>query len=48
MKGIEEIALNYELTQHARDMLEERQITVEWMDQALANPELTERSATDS
>jgi uncharacterized DUF497 family protein len=38
--------LNYELTQHARDVLEERRIAVEWMDQVLANPELTERDAT--
>ena len=38
--------MSYELTQHARDVLEERQIAVEWMDQVLANPELTERDAT--
>jgi uncharacterized DUF497 family protein len=39
--------LNYELTQHARDILEERQIGLEWLDKALANPELIERDATD-
>ena len=40
--------MNYELTQHARDVMEERQIAVEWMDQAMATPELSERDATDT
>ena len=39
--------MNYELTQHARDVLEEREISIEWLDRALANPELIERDATD-
>jgi uncharacterized DUF497 family protein len=38
--------LSYELTKHARDVLEEREIAVEWMEQVLTNPELVERSTT--
>jgi uncharacterized DUF497 family protein len=38
--------LNYELTKHARDVLEEREIAVDWMERVLANPALIERSAT--
>ncbi len=38
--------MNYELTKHAHDVLEEREITVEWMERVLANPALIERSAT--
>ena len=40
--------MNYELTQHARDVIEERQIAVEWLERALANPTLTERSKIDT
>ena len=40
--------MSYELTQHARDVLQEREISLEWLDKALANPELSERDATDS
>ncbi len=39
--------MNYELTQHARDVLEERQIAMEWMERVLANPALVEPGATD-
>ena len=39
--------MNYELTQHARDVLEEREISIEWLEKALASPELIEQ-ATDS
>jgi len=39
--------LKYELTQHARDVLEERQIDPAWMEQALSNPELIEPSANE-
>jgi len=31
--------MNYELTQHARKVLEERGIQVEWMERTLSNPE---------
>ncbi len=40
--------MNYELTQHARDVLQERHIPVEWMERVIAKPELVEPSATDS
>jgi len=40
--------LNYELTQHARDVLEEREIAMEWMERVLANPALVEPGATDT
>jgi uncharacterized protein YuzE len=33
-----EYAMNYELTQHARDALQERQIPVEWMERVIAKP----------
>ncbi len=39
--------LDYELTQHARDVLEERGILIQWVEQALANPALIEPSATE-
>lgn len=39
--------MKYELTQHARDVLEERQIDLAWMEQALSNPELIEPSANE-
>ena len=32
--------MNYELTKHAREALEERGIPVEWMERALSAPEL--------
>ena len=32
-------AMNYELTQHARKVLEERGIAVDWMERTLAEPE---------
>ena len=31
--------MNYELTLHARKVLEERAIAIEWMERALATPE---------
>ena len=40
--------MSYELTQHARDVLQERKIPVEWMERVLANPALVEPSATDA
>ena len=40
--------MNYELTQHARDALEERHIPLEWMERVFARPALTEPSATDA
>lgn len=39
--------VNYELTQHARDVLEERRISVVWMERVLENPALTQPSLTD-
>ena len=39
--------MNYELTQHARDVLEERRISVAWMELVLANPGLIQPSLTD-
>ncbi len=40
--------MNYELTQHARDVLQERKIPVEWMERVLTRPALVEPSATDT
>ena len=40
--------MKYELTQHARDMLAERQILTEWMERVLANPARVEPSVTDA
>lgn len=39
--------MNYEVTQHARDVLEERRISVAWMERVLANPVLIQPSLTD-
>ena len=39
--------MNYELTQHAREVLSERQIPVEWMERVIAKPTLVEPNATD-
>jgi hypothetical protein len=39
--------MNYQLTQHARTVVAERNIPVEWMERALRSPALTEPSATD-
>jgi hypothetical protein len=39
--------MGYELTRHARDVLEERQIPHEWMERAIEKPELIEPSDTD-
>ncbi len=39
--------MNYELTQHARTVVAERNIPVEWMERALTRPALTEPSAAD-
>ena len=33
--------MNYELTEHARKVLEERKIPVEWLEHTLFNPDLT-------
>ena len=32
--------MNYELTRHARDVLAQRQIHVEWLERVLCEPEL--------
>jgi hypothetical protein len=40
--------MNYELSQHARDVLEERKIPVEWMERVIAKPFLVEPSTTDA
>lgn len=37
----------YELTQHARDSLQERKIPVEWMERVMARPALTEPGIND-
>jgi hypothetical protein len=39
--------VNYELTQHAADVLGERRISVAWMERVLANPTLIKPSLTD-
>jgi hypothetical protein len=39
--------LKYELTRHARDVLEEREIAVEWIERVLTNPALVEPGETD-
>jgi hypothetical protein len=46
-KSAGNIDMNYELTQHARDVLQERHIPVEWMERVIANPALVEGSASD-
>lgn len=38
--------MNYELMKHAHDVLDEREIKVEWMERVLANPVLIQRSVT--
>jgi hypothetical protein len=40
--------MNYELTQHARDSLQERHIPLEWMERVIAKPALVEPGATDA
>lgn len=40
--------MKYELTQHARDVLQERKIRVEWMERVLAKPALVETDAGDA
>ena len=37
----------YELSQHARDVIEERQISLDWLERVLVRPTLIEVSATD-
>jgi len=39
--------MDYELTQHARDVLAERNIAVTWLERVLQNPTLTQPSPTD-
>ncbi|HYV04679.1 MAG TPA: DUF4258 domain-containing protein [Blastocatellia bacterium] len=39
--------MKYELTQHARDVIEERQISIDWLECVLGNPTLIESSTTD-
>jgi Domain of unknown function (DUF4258) len=41
------VTLSYELTQHARDVIEEREIRLEWMERVLINPALTEPAESD-
>jgi hypothetical protein len=40
--------MNYELTQHARDALQERNIPVEWMERAIAKPALVKPGVNDT
>ena len=39
--------MKYDLTQHARDVIDERQISLDWLERVLANPSLIEASTTD-
>ena len=39
--------MNYTLTQHARENLRERSISLAWVDRALTAPEWTETDAVD-
>ena len=39
--------MNYELTQHAKDMLQERGIALEWLARVLDNPVTTHPDPTD-
>jgi hypothetical protein len=39
--------MDYVLTEHARDVLEKRQIQTAWLEQALTAPELTEADPVD-
>ncbi len=39
--------MSYELTQHARDVLDEREIRVEWVEHVLITPDLTEPAESD-
>lgn len=40
--------MNYELTQHARDVLAERNIPIEWLERALREPELKKPDPLDA
>ena len=40
--------MTYELTQHARDVLAERHIPVEWLERALREPELKQPDPADA
>jgi len=40
--------VNYELTQHARDAMAERQIPLEWMERTFSAPELKAPDSTDA
>lgn len=39
--------MNYELTQHARKVLEARGIAIEWLERVLANPMQAEQDPND-
>lgn len=39
--------MNYELTQHAKDMLQERGIALEWLEQVVDNPVTTHPDLAD-
>ena len=39
--------MDYALTEHARDVLEKRQIPLAWMERALSTPEVTEADPLD-
>lgn len=39
--------MDYVLTEHARDVLERRQIPLAWMERALSTPEVTEGDPMD-
>jgi len=38
----------YNLSQHAKDVLKEREISIEWLERVLFNPELTEADSEDN
>jgi hypothetical protein len=40
--------MNYELTEHARDVLQDRKIPVEWMERVIAKPALVKPGAKDA
>ena len=39
--------MSYELTQHARDVLDEREILIEWVERVLNRPTLREPAESD-
>lgn len=41
------MSFNYQLTEHARERLNERGISLEWLERTLSNPTRTEPHETD-